>query len=106
MHRSLSRGVGPGPSVGASPHSRPWAATTSPVPQSQAATSKAPRATATSRRAQAGPAEQRRGPPTVTVPRLSCLPVSHLAHENAAGGSGESASLSSPNSSGPGAPSL
>ena len=106
MHRSLSRGAGPELSAGASPHSRPWAATTSPVSQSQTATSKAPRATATSRRAQAGPAEQRRDPPTVAVPCLSRLPVSHLAHENAAGSSGESASLSPPNSSGPGVPSL
>lgn len=31
--------------------------------------------------------------------------VSHLAHENAGGGSGESASLSSPNSPGSGVPS-
>lgn len=106
MHGSLSRGVGPEPSAGASPRSRPWAATASPVSQSQAATSKAPSATATSRRAQAGPAEQRCAPPTVIVPCLLRLLASHLAHENAAGGSGESASPSSPNSSGSGVPSL
>ena len=51
MHRGPGRGVGSELSVGASPHSRPWAATTSPVSQSQAVTSKAPSATATSRRA-------------------------------------------------------
>jgi hypothetical protein len=39
------------------------------------------------------------------VPCLPHFPVSHPAHGNAAGGSGESAPLSSPNGSGPGVPS-
>ena len=40
----------------------------------------------------------------VSVPCLLRLLVSRLAHENAAGGSGEGASLSSPDSSDSGVP--
>ena len=53
---SLSCSVGSAESVGASPHSRIYSATTSP-PAPTTVTSKAPIATATSRDALAGPAE-------------------------------------------------
>ncbi|WP_432285488.1 hypothetical protein [Parafannyhessea umbonata] len=56
-HGSPGRGVGSELSVGASPHSRPWVATASPVEASQTVTPRAPGATSTRRRAQAGPAE-------------------------------------------------
>ena len=103
MLRSLSRGSGSAESVGASPHSRSYSATTSPSGPTTV-TSKAPIATATSREAIPGPAEQRRSPPALKEPCLSHLRVSHVTHAKGAPGSGESAARSDSNGSPSGVP--